>query len=98
MSDPVDLNTVEHVARLARLELTAEQAAESARHLASILKYVDQLSELQIANDVEPFFGATEMINAIRPDVVCESTARETILDNAPDSDGEFYRVPPVFK
>jgi aspartyl-tRNA(Asn)/glutamyl-tRNA(Gln) amidotransferase subunit C len=97
MSEPIDRKTAHHVGKLARLELTDEQADASAKHLASILNYVDQLAQVEVPDDVEAFFGATESVNAVREDQVQPSMDRETILKNAPDSDGEFYRVPPVF-
>jgi len=97
MSEAIDRKTALHVGKLARLELTDAQADESAKHLASILNYVDQLAQVEVPDDVKPFFGATESVNAIRADEVRPSMDRETILENAPDSDGEFYRVPPVF-
>jgi aspartyl-tRNA(Asn)/glutamyl-tRNA(Gln) amidotransferase subunit C len=97
MSDPIDRKTAHHVAKLARLELTDNQADAAAEHLGSILSYVDQLAQVTVADDVEPFFGATESVNAIRADEVKPSMDREIILANAPDSDGEFYQVPPVF-
>lgn len=97
MSEQIDRKTALHVGKLARLELTDEQADASAKHLASILNYVDQLAQVEVPDDVEPFFGVTESVNAVRDDQVQPSMDRETILENAPDSDGEFYRVPPVF-
>ena len=97
MSEEIDRKTALHVGKLARLELTDEQADASAKHLASILNYVDQLTQVEVPDDVEPFFGVTESVNAVRDDVVQPSMDRETILENAPDSDGEFYQVPPVF-
>jgi aspartyl-tRNA(Asn)/glutamyl-tRNA(Gln) amidotransferase subunit C len=97
MSEKIDRKTAIHVAKLARLSLTDDQADQAAGHLGSILNYVDQLAQVEVAEDIEPFFGATESVNAVRDDVVRPSMDRETILENAPDSDGEFYRVPPVF-
>jgi len=97
MSDSIDRATVEQVAQLARIDLPESQLDESARQLAEILEYVGQLEKVDLPDDVEPFFGATESVNAIRADKRVPSIDRNTILSNAPDSDGEFYQVPPVF-
>ena len=56
-----------------------------------------QIDQVEIPEGTEPFYGATESTNAVRTDDVVASFEREKILENAPDSDGEFYRVPPVF-
>lgn len=97
MSDSIDRKTVEQVARLARIHLTDEQRDASAQQLAAILDYVKQLEAVELPEDIEPFFGAIESVNAIRNDEVRPSYSREDVLANAPDSDGEFYQVPPVF-
>jgi aspartyl-tRNA(Asn)/glutamyl-tRNA(Gln) amidotransferase subunit C len=98
MSDSIDQATVTQVARLARIQLSQQQLDDSAKELAEILNYVGQLEQVSLPDDVEPFFGAIESVNAIRADEVKPSLAREAILENAPETDGEFYTVPPVFK
>jgi aspartyl-tRNA(Asn)/glutamyl-tRNA(Gln) amidotransferase subunit C len=98
MSDSIDQATVNQVARLARIQLSQQQLDDSAKELAEILNYVGQLEQVSLPDDVEPFFGAIESVNAIRADETQPSLAREAILENAPETDGEFYTVPPVFK
>lgn len=90
-------NLAQKVALLARLHLPDDQADATQADLEKILHYVQQLESVELPEDTEPFFGAIESVNAIRSDEVHPSTDRETILDNAPDSDGRFYKVPPVF-
>jgi aspartyl-tRNA(Asn)/glutamyl-tRNA(Gln) amidotransferase subunit C len=89
--------TVNQVAKLARIHLNEQQIESSAEKLAQILGYIGQLDEVELPEDVTPFFGAIESVNAIRDDQLQASVPRKEILDNAPDSDGEFYLVPPVF-
>lgn len=89
--------TVNQVAKLARIHLDEQQIESSAEKLAQILGYIGQLDEVELPEDVTPFFGAIESVNAIRDDQLQASVPRKEILDNAPDSDGEFYLVPPVF-
>ena len=98
MSDSIDQTTVKQVARLARIQLSQQQLDGSSRELAEILNYVGQLEQVTLPDDVEPFFGAIESVNAIRTDEVKPSVPRDEILENAPGTDGEFYTVPPVFK
>lgn len=97
MSESIDRATVEQVARLARIHLSEQQLDVSSKQLGEILSFVGQLEQVQLPDDVEPFFGAIESVNAIRVDQVLPSIDRDSILSNAPDSDGEFYSVPPVF-
>ena len=98
MSDSIDQATVTQVAKLARIQLSDQQLSESAKQLADILDYIGQLEQVTLPDDVEPFFGAIESVNAVRSDEVIASVDRDSILKNAPSSDGEFYVVPPVFK
>lgn len=98
MPDSIDRRTVEQVARLARIHLSDQQLDDSSKQLAEILDYVGQLEQVSLPSDVEPFFGAIESVNAIRADETKPSVDRESILANAPETDGEFYSVPPVFE
>jgi aspartyl-tRNA(Asn)/glutamyl-tRNA(Gln) amidotransferase subunit C len=98
MSETIDRATVEQVARLARINLSDRQLDAASTQLGEILNYVGQLEQVELPEGVDPFFGAIESVNAIRADDVKPSLSRESILSNAPDSDGEFYSVPPVFK
>lgn len=91
-------NLAQKVALLARLHLPDDQADATQADLDKVLGYVQQLESVELPDDTEPFFGAIESVNAIRTDAVRPSTDRKTVLDNAPDSDGAFYKVPPVFK
>jgi len=98
MNNSVEPQKVQQVAKLARVAISEESLAESAEQLNQILNYVQQLQAVELPADVKPFFGAVESVNAIRADESKVSTDRDVVLENAPDSDGEFYQVPPVFK
>ena len=86
---------VEKIATLARLRITSEEAAELTSQLAQILTYIEQLNELN-TDGVEPMAHAIEQVNVLADDTVRESFPREDMLRNAPVSDDECYRVPPV--
>lgn len=87
----------QNVAKLARIDVPQEKVAATQAHLEKVLNYVRQIESVEIPDDIEPFFGAIESVNALRSDQVHPSFSRDKILDNSPDSDGEFYKVPPVF-
>lgn len=97
MSSSIDQSTVEQVARLARIELPETEIEATASQLAEVLEYVSQLDNVKLPVETEPFFGAIESVNAIRQDELTPSADRKMILSNAPETDGEFYHVPPVF-
>ncbi len=94
----IDHATVEQVAKLSRIRLTKIQLEQSAQQLASVFKFIENLDAADVSDDLKPFFGAIESVNAVRDDAVVDSEPRESILSNAPETDGEFYVVPPVFK
>jgi aspartyl-tRNA(Asn)/glutamyl-tRNA(Gln) amidotransferase subunit C len=91
----IDLPQVQKVAHLARLQLTPAEEAKFTTQLNDILGYFDQLSELDVSN-VPPTTRAIEVSNVVRPDALQPSSAREDILDGAPDRDGEFFKVPKI--
>ncbi len=88
---------VEHVARLARLELTGEEKDLFTGQLDAILAYVDKLNELD-TESIVPTAHAVHMENAFREDVEEPSIGVENALANAPDRSGSFFRVPKVIE
>jgi aspartyl-tRNA(Asn)/glutamyl-tRNA(Gln) amidotransferase subunit C len=86
---------VRHVAKLARLSLDESQLARFATQLEPILEYVGQLSSVDVTG-VEPLAHALPVSNILREDVVEPSLTVEQVLQNAPESDGHFFKVPKV--
>lgn len=84
-----------HVAHLARLNLSEEELVTMTGQLDTILSYVDTLSELDTEN-VAPTTHAHNSVNAFREDRVLDSLAREDALANAPDDNGEMFKVPKI--
>jgi len=101
MADKVTAEVVERVAELANLELTAAESVEMVRDLNSILSYVAQLSELDTSR-VEPLAQVSELMNVgkgrLREDVLVTSLDRGTVLGQAPETDGVFFKVPKVIE
>lgn len=86
---------VEHVAKLARLALTDEEKEKYTEQFSSILKYFDQLSEVNTEN-VEPMVHVLPVRNVLREDKVEVSVDREEILKNAPSEENGYFRVPKI--
>jgi aspartyl-tRNA(Asn)/glutamyl-tRNA(Gln) amidotransferase subunit C len=86
---------VQHVARLARLSLTEAEIARFVPQLESILDYVAMMDKLDVTN-VEPMAHALPLSNVLREDVVTPSLPVEKVLQNAPETDGPFFKVPKV--
>lgn len=95
MSDKIDIELVRHIGKLSRIELTEEQVEMFSRQLAGILGYFDKLQELDTA-DVEPMAHAVEIRNVFGDDAVGESLPPDQALANAPQRDGDFFKVPKV--
>ena len=86
---------VRHVAKLARLALDEPQLDRFAGQLESILEYVAHIGEVDVA-DVEPMAHAVPLANVLRDDVVGPSLPLDQVLQNAPATDGPFFKVPKV--
>ena len=88
---------VEHVARLARLELTEDEKERMTAQLDAILGYMDKLNALD-TSQVEPTTTVIPMVSVMRDDVVRPSLDREEALANAPDRADAFFRVPRIIE
>ncbi|ANV87411.1 Asp-tRNA(Asn)/Glu-tRNA(Gln) amidotransferase subunit GatC [Picosynechococcus sp. PCC 7117] len=91
----IDLEQVRKVAHLARLELTSEEEQRLPSQLSAILDYVEQLSELDTDN-VEPTTRAIDVSNITRADEQKTFGDRQLLLDNAPDREDDYFRVPKI--
>ena len=86
---------VQHVARLARLEVGEEELAALRDSMGNILTYIDRLSEVN-TDGVEPMVHAIELSNVFREDHVKPSLSREAALSNSPSTDGRYFLVPAI--
>ena len=89
------LQQVEHVALLARLELTPEEKIRLTVDLNVILEHFERLQELD-TTDVEPTSHAIPMQNVFRADEVRPSLPRDQFLAEAPDAREGYFVVPRV--
>ncbi|GIP24381.1 MULTISPECIES: Asp-tRNA(Asn)/Glu-tRNA(Gln) amidotransferase subunit GatC [Paenibacillus] len=88
---------VEHVARLARLNLTPEEKETFTDQLSAILQYAEKLNELD-TDGVEPTTHVLHLSNVMRDDVVKESLPAEKVFLNAPDEEDGQFKVPAVLE
>ena len=93
----MDLEEVEHVARLARLALSHDEKERMRQQLDRILGYIAKLNELD-TEGVEPTSHAIRVVNVMREDEERPSFPPEAMLANAPERAGEFFRVPRIIE
>ena len=90
----IDRETVLHVARLARLDLTEGEADRLTLELGAILEAVSKVAELDLA-DVPPTQHPLDLANVWADDEPRPSLALDEALANAPAREGDLFRVPP---
>jgi aspartyl-tRNA(Asn)/glutamyl-tRNA(Gln) amidotransferase subunit C len=90
------LSEVEHIAELARLELTDEEKQRFRQQLSEILEYAARLQSIDTSRSVAP--GASLPAAPLRPDVPAPSLELKEVLANAPLSEADQFRVPPVLE
>jgi aspartyl-tRNA(Asn)/glutamyl-tRNA(Gln) amidotransferase subunit C len=84
-----------HVAALARLDLTEDELARLEVQLNDILEAVGKVSELDLS-DVPPTSHPLDVVNAFRTDDPRPSLPLDDVFANAPERDGDHFRVPPT--
>ena len=87
---------IQKIASLARITIEPTQQPTLRKQISTVLDFVGTFDELDLAA-VEPFLG-TSTSGSVRADEISPGLSRKETLQNAPDHDGEFFRVPPVFK
>ena len=92
----VTLEDVEHIAKLARLNLSAEEKAKYQVSMASVLDYVEKLNDLDL-DDVPPTAHAVAQQNVIRKDEVNSTLAVDKALANASQSQDDQFAIQAVF-
>jgi aspartyl-tRNA(Asn)/glutamyl-tRNA(Gln) amidotransferase subunit C len=91
----LDNETISKIAHLARLEVKEEERSALLGDLNKILSFMEKLNELDTSG-VEPLIYLTDSTNVFRDDEVKQEITREEALKNAPDQDGNYFRVSKV--
>lgn len=94
----LSLDDVAHIARLARLDLTPEEALRYQTELSAILTYVNRLQELD-TDAIPPTSHITETLTELRPDAVFPQppAVQQALVSAFPDVKAGLLSVPPVF-
>jgi aspartyl-tRNA synthetase len=96
-SERISPDQVRHIAKLARLKLTASEVLLYQKDLNSILEYVETLRELD-AENVRPMSHVLPMKNVWREDKPGKPGKPEDILTNAPEREKDFFKVPKIIE
>ncbi len=95
MAEKINREQVRKVGRLSGLELIEAEAAEFTGQLGAILDYKAKMNELDTGN-VQPLAHCLPISNCFQEDCVKESLGTEKTLGNAPQRDGDFFKVPKI--
>jgi aspartyl-tRNA(Asn)/glutamyl-tRNA(Gln) amidotransferase subunit C len=93
----ISAKEVEHVAKLARLELSDKEQEQLTDQLSNILTYVEKLNEPD-TKGVEPTSHVLDLSNVMRDDVAAPSLPQEKALANAPEKAAGHYKVPKIIE
>ncbi len=97
MSSSIDKEELEHLAKLARVELDPGEEEKLLSDLGNILEHFKELQELDTSN-VPPMTGGTDLKNVFREDTERENTNRGAGTEVFPESKDGYLKVPPVFE
>jgi len=92
----LSIQQIEHIARLARLEVSEVEKKTYSEQLSAILDYVDQLQKIDTTG-VEPTSQVTGLVNNNREDVIEDSGIASDLLATAPSQSDGFITIPKVF-
>ena len=95
----LSIEEVQHIAELARLDLSDEEISRYQGELSHIIEYIDQLKEVN-TDGVELTTQVSGLINRFRDDVAVSTDAatRQRLLEAAPEREWEYFKVKAVFE
>ena len=93
----LDSAQVQHIAKLSRIALTEAELDLFTRQLGAILGYVETLKELDVTG-VEPLVHPGDLHNVFREDRPVPGVTNEEAVQNAPEKEGPFFKVPRVIE
>lgn len=97
MPNTITNETIDYVAILAKLDLTAEEREQAKIDMGRMLDHIDKLNELD-TSAVEPMSHAFPLQNVFREDVVTNGDGSEETLKNAPEEKDTMFVVPKTFE
>lgn len=90
------LEQVQHIAELARLNLSPQEQRRYQEQLSTIIDFFDQIQAVD-TSDIPPTSGVQPRRGRLRPDESRDSLALRDLLDNAPVVEEGQFKIPPVF-
>jgi aspartyl-tRNA(Asn)/glutamyl-tRNA(Gln) amidotransferase subunit C len=91
----ISIDQVKHVANLARLAITEDEAEKFTKQLDAIITFAEQLNELDTEN-VEPTSHVLDIKNVLREDIPQKGLPQEEVLKNAPEEKDGQFKVPSI--
>ncbi|WP_413585897.1 Asp-tRNA(Asn)/Glu-tRNA(Gln) amidotransferase subunit GatC [Bdellovibrio sp. HCB274] len=91
----IDKKSIENIAKLARLQITEQEATEFSQQMEKILHNFQKIEQIDTTG-VEPMITPTEIEAYWREDKVVQKYTAEEIIANAPEHAGNLFKVPPV--
>jgi aspartyl-tRNA(Asn)/glutamyl-tRNA(Gln) amidotransferase subunit C len=91
----INQKTIEHIAKLARLQISSEEAINFGEQLSKVLSHFEQISKVS-TEGVEPLVTPTDMKAFWREDIAHKELSAEELVANAPEKTGNLFTVPPV--
>ena len=91
----IDHSLILKLEHLAKLELLPEERERLTGDLNKILAMIEKLDELDTSN-VQPLVYISDAVNVLREDVIKNQTGQEKALSNAPDQNGQYFKVPKI--
>ena len=93
----VSAEEVKKIALLSRLEIKEDRVEAVQQQLSDILSYMELIEQADFS-EVEPTAHAVSMSNVMRDDAPQESLPNEDALQNAPEAEGGYFKVPKVIQ
>jgi aspartyl-tRNA(Asn)/glutamyl-tRNA(Gln) amidotransferase subunit C len=93
----LSLDDVSRIARLARIEISPAETAQTRDQLNDILAFVEALQAVN-TDGIEPMAHAVDVVQRLRPDAVTEPDRRELFQTIAPETEAGLYLVPQVIE
>jgi len=94
---PIGKDEILRIARLGRLFVSEEEVGPLQRHLNGILEHFERLKRLDLEG-IDPFALEEEATGFLREDAVSAWAGREEVLQQAPNREGDFFRVPRILE
>jgi len=93
----INKDTIKKISKLARISVTNEETDRLVKDLNSILKFVEQLKELN-TDKITPIASVSDQVLTMNNDEIKKINEKEEILKNAPEKNSNYYIVPKVIE